>query len=102
MRTRGRPMIELYGQAFLVGAIGTACTGDAKPAFPVMAPIEPYREARGGWPSLSKLLKPGNPQFPGFLQFSFPFDWRVKLFRGVVDFFRATSSTLSNRSGSQL
>jgi hypothetical protein len=23
MRTRRRPMIELYGQAFLIGAIGT-------------------------------------------------------------------------------
>ncbi len=45
MRTRRRPMIELYGLAFLIGAIGTACAEDAKPAFPVMAPIEQYREA---------------------------------------------------------
>jgi hypothetical protein len=45
VRTRRRPMIELYGLAFLIGAIGTACAQDAKPAFPVMAPIEQYREA---------------------------------------------------------
>ncbi len=38
-------MIELYGLAFLIGAIGTPCAEDAKPAFPVMAPIEQYREA---------------------------------------------------------
>lgn len=44
MLTR-RLMIELYGLAFLIGAIGTACAQDAKPAFPVMAPIEQYREA---------------------------------------------------------
>jgi hypothetical protein len=43
--TRRRPMIELYGLAFLLGAIGTACGEDAKPAFPVMAPIEQYLEA---------------------------------------------------------
>ena len=42
MRTRRRLMI---GLAFLIGAIGTACAQDAKPAFPVMAPIEQYREA---------------------------------------------------------
>jgi hypothetical protein len=35
-------MIELYGLAFLLGAIGTACGGDAKLAYPVMAPIEQY------------------------------------------------------------
>jgi hypothetical protein len=45
VRTRRRPMIELYGLAFLIGAIGTAYAQDAKPAFPVMAPIEQYREA---------------------------------------------------------
>jgi hypothetical protein len=32
---------------------------------------------------------------PAGHQFSFPFDWRVKLFRGAVDFFRPTSSNLS-------
>src|SRR5580658_7601866 len=35
-------MIELSGLAFLLGAIGTAGAEDAKPAFPVMAPIEQY------------------------------------------------------------
>jgi hypothetical protein len=35
-------MIELYGLAFLIGAIGTACAEDSKPAYPVMAPIEQY------------------------------------------------------------
>jgi hypothetical protein len=45
VRTRKRLMIELYGLAFLLGAIGTACAEDAKPAFPVMAPIEQYLEA---------------------------------------------------------
>src|SRR3984885_4863539 len=38
-------MIELYGLAFLIVAIGAACAEDAKPAFPVMAPIEQYLEA---------------------------------------------------------
>ena len=38
-------MIELYALAFLIGAIGAACAEDAKPAFPVMAPIEQYLEA---------------------------------------------------------
>ena len=42
MRTRNRPMIALYGLAFLLEAIGTACAEDAIPAFPVMAPIEQY------------------------------------------------------------
>ena len=37
-------MIALYGLAFLLGAIGTACAEDAKLAFPVMAPIEQYLE----------------------------------------------------------
>ena len=45
MRTRRRAMIELSALAFLLGAIGTACAEDAKPAFPVMAPIEQYLEA---------------------------------------------------------
>ena len=44
MRTRRRPMIELYGLAFLLGAIGTAGAEDVNPAFPVMAPIEQYLE----------------------------------------------------------
>jgi hypothetical protein len=46
MRIRRRPMIELYGLALMLGAIGTACAEDAKPAYPVMAPIEQYLEAR--------------------------------------------------------
>jgi hypothetical protein len=37
-------MIELFGP-FLIGAIGTVCAQNAKPAFPVMSPIEQYREA---------------------------------------------------------
>ena len=45
MQTIRRPMIELYGLAFLIGALGAACAEDAKPAFPVMAPIEQYLEA---------------------------------------------------------
>src|SRR5580658_2261809 len=42
---RRRLMIELFGLPFLIGAIGTACAQNAKPAFPVMSPIEQYREA---------------------------------------------------------
>ena len=42
MRTRRTSMIELCGLAFLLGAIGTACAEDAKPAYPVMAAIEQY------------------------------------------------------------
>jgi hypothetical protein len=38
-------MIARYGLAFLIGAIGTACAEDAKPAYPVMAPIEQYLAA---------------------------------------------------------
>ena len=45
MRTTRRPMIELYGVAFLIGAIATAFAEDAKPAFAVMAPVEQYLEA---------------------------------------------------------
>jgi hypothetical protein len=45
MPTRSRPMIELCGLAFLLGAIGTACAQETKPAFPVMAPVEQYLEA---------------------------------------------------------
>lgn len=37
-------MIARYGLAFLIGAIAMACAEDAKPAFPVMAPIEQYLE----------------------------------------------------------
>jgi hypothetical protein len=44
VRTERRPMIELYGLAFLL-AIGTACAEDAKPAYPVMAPVEQYLAA---------------------------------------------------------
>jgi hypothetical protein len=45
MRTRTRPMIKLCGLAFLIGAIGTACAEDSKPAYPEMAPVEQYLEA---------------------------------------------------------
>jgi hypothetical protein len=47
MRTRKRPMIGpgVCGLAFLLGAIGSACADDAKPAYPVMAPVEEYRVA---------------------------------------------------------
>jgi hypothetical protein len=45
VRTRKPPMIELCRLAFLIGAMGTACAEDAKPVFPVMAPIEQYLEA---------------------------------------------------------
>ncbi|MGA3158258.1 MAG: hypothetical protein ABSE43_11860 [Steroidobacteraceae bacterium] len=38
-------MIKFYGVAFLLGAIGSACAEEAKPAFPVMAPVEQYLEA---------------------------------------------------------
>lgn len=38
-------MIELCGLALLIGGMGPACAEDAKPAFPVMAPIEQYLEA---------------------------------------------------------
>jgi hypothetical protein len=46
MRTR-RPMIRpgVCGLAFLLGAIGSACANDAKPAYPAMAPVEQYRAA---------------------------------------------------------
>jgi hypothetical protein len=45
MRTKRRPIVELYGLALLLGAIGTAYAEDAKPAYPVMAPLEQYLEA---------------------------------------------------------
>jgi hypothetical protein len=47
MRTRRRPTIgrRVCGLAFLLGAIGSARADDAKPAYPVMAPVEQYREA---------------------------------------------------------
>ena len=47
MRTRRRPTIgqRACGLAFLLGAIGSARADDAKPAYPVMAPVEQYREA---------------------------------------------------------
>jgi hypothetical protein len=31
--------------ALLLGAVGSACAGDAKPAYPAMAPVEQYRVA---------------------------------------------------------
>src|ERR1700719_3360102 len=47
MRTKRRPMIgpSVCGLAFLLGAIGSACADDAKPAYPAMAPVEQYRVA---------------------------------------------------------
>ncbi len=47
MRTRTRPMIGAgaCGLAFLLGGIGAARAGDAKTAYPSMAPIEQYRAA---------------------------------------------------------
>ena len=47
MRTRRRPVIGpgVFGLAFLLGAIGSACADDAKPAYPAMAPFEQYRAA---------------------------------------------------------
>jgi hypothetical protein len=47
MRIRMRPPIRpgVCGLAFLLGAIGSACAGDAKPAYPAMAPVEQYRVA---------------------------------------------------------
>jgi hypothetical protein len=42
MRTGRRSMIQLYGLALLLGAIGTACAEDAKPAYPVMATNDQY------------------------------------------------------------
>jgi hypothetical protein len=36
---------EVCGLAFLLGAIGSACADDAKPAYPAMAPVEQYRVA---------------------------------------------------------
>jgi hypothetical protein len=47
MRTRGRPMLVpgVCGLAILLGAIGSACADDAKPAYPAMAPVEQYRVA---------------------------------------------------------
>jgi hypothetical protein len=35
----------MFGLIFLLGAMGPAWAGDAKPAFPVMAPLEQYRIA---------------------------------------------------------
>src|SRR5580658_10039974 len=47
MRTRRRPMIGagVCGLAFLLGAAGSACADDAKPAYPAMAPVGQYRAA---------------------------------------------------------
>jgi hypothetical protein len=47
MWTRRRPMIGpgVWGLAFLLTAIGSACADDAKRAYPVMAPVEQYRVA---------------------------------------------------------
>jgi hypothetical protein len=44
MRIRKRPMIGpgIWGLAFLLAAIGSACADDAKRAYPVMAPVEQY------------------------------------------------------------
>ena|ERR1700723_1998073 len=47
MRTRRRPMPGpgVCGLALLLGAIGSVCAEDAKPAYPAMAPVEQYRVA---------------------------------------------------------
>jgi hypothetical protein len=47
MRTRRRPMIRsgVCELALLLGAVGPVCAGDAKPAYPAMAPVEQYRVA---------------------------------------------------------
>src|SRR6202162_3661856 len=47
MRTGRRPMIGpgVCGLAFLLGAIGPVWADDAKPTYPVMAPVEQYRVA---------------------------------------------------------
>jgi hypothetical protein len=47
MRARAWPMIgaTLCGVALLLAAVGTAGAGDAKHAYPVMAPVEQYRVA---------------------------------------------------------
>jgi hypothetical protein len=47
MRTKKRPMIGagVCGLALLLGAIGSACAYDAKPAYPAMAPVEQYHAA---------------------------------------------------------
>lgn len=47
MRTGRRSLIGpgMWGLAFLLAAIGSACADDAKRAYPVMAPVEQYRMA---------------------------------------------------------
>jgi len=47
MRTTRRLMSGpgVYGLAFLLGGIGSACADGAKPAYPAMAPVEQYRAA---------------------------------------------------------
>jgi len=47
MPTTRRPMIgpAVWGLAFMLTAIGSACADDAKRAYPVMAPVEQYRVA---------------------------------------------------------
>lgn len=47
MRRRMRPMIGpgLWGLAFVLTAVGSACADVAKRAYPVMAPVEQYRMA---------------------------------------------------------
>jgi hypothetical protein len=42
VRTLRRPLIELYGLAFLIGAFAIAWAEGSKPAYPVMAPVEQY------------------------------------------------------------
>jgi hypothetical protein len=43
--SRERPLTAKYGLALLIGAIGTACAEDARPAYPVLAPVEQYLAA---------------------------------------------------------
>lgn len=47
MRRRMRPMIGpgLWGLAFVLTAVGSACADVAKRAYPIMAPVEQYRMA---------------------------------------------------------
>jgi hypothetical protein len=62
MYTRRRPMIGpgVCGLAFLLGAIGSACADDAKPAYPAMAPAEQYRLASSEEIALSRSAAPAS------------------------------------------
>lgn len=45
MRTKWQVGPGVCGLAFLLGAIGSACADDVKPAYPAMAPVGQYRVA---------------------------------------------------------